>query len=440
MSGQQWNITIHLRQGDQTGRGERASLEGALSESDVAELIFDHSLSRHRVGRIGVELEWFVVPVDDPARRAAREEVAFLARSLEGPFPGRSRVSWEPGGQLELSGAPYNTLRDCVEAVTADLSVLRNRAFTAGMRLLGGGLDVRPPRFSVPLPRYEALRRYYAPFGDGDTLLCNTASVQVNVDAGDGSDGWRGRSRRWLIANSLGPALMAMFANSPVPRSDNGPEETVLSGRQLLRFQTDRFRSGPLPCAGDPRTAWTRYALDTQVVAIRGAENRQGQPPVWTPAPAGLTLRQWLRGGGPRAVRGDDVFHHLKSLVPPVRACGHLELRMIDSQDADNWVVPAAVVASLMDDEVTSDAAAALIADGRLAPTRQDWISAARRGMADREVAELAKAVMALALSGLRRLGVSAAVSDTVERFADNHTSRGLAPAHLRWPCHTAVA
>jgi glutamate--cysteine ligase len=347
---------------------------------------------------------------------------------------------------MELSGVPRDSLRACVEAVAADLSVLRTRTHTAGMRLLGEGLDTRPPHFTVTSPRYQALRRYYARFGGGgDELLCNTASVQVNVDAGDGSDGWRGRCRRWLITNSLGPVLMAMFANSPVPSERHGWGQTALSGRQLLRLRTDRFRSGPLPWGGDPRSAWTRYALDAQVVAIHRSE-RQGPadgphgPAAWVPAPPGMSLRQWLQGAGPREVRADDVFHHLKSLVPPVRACGHLELRMIDAQDGDDWMVPVAVVAALLDDEQTSDEASALIAARSLAPTSQDWIEAARRGVTDPCLADLARTVMALALSGLERLGVPAAMSEAVERFAETCTLRGLAPAHLRCSRRTAVA
>lgn len=423
--------------------GGRASLESALSELDAKRLIFDHSLSRDRVGRIGVELEWLVLPVDDPARRAGPEELAEVDRLVGRTLPDGSQVSWEPGGQLELSGLPYASLQGCIDAAAADLAVLRRRAQEAGMRLVGEGLDCRPPRFTVALPRYQALKRYYAYLGSaGDALLCNTASVQVNVDAGDGSDGWRGRSRRWLIANSLGPLLMAVFANSPVLEVCGPGEATALSGRQLLRFQADRFRSGPLPLGRDPRGVWTRYALDAQVMAIQQkdvgpAEDRSA---IWVPAPAGLSLRRWLRGTGPRAVQVDDVFHHLKSLVPPVRACGHLELRMLDAQSGDGWVVPVAVVAALMDDEVTSDAVASLIGRAATAPRRQDWIDAARHGLADPDLGDLARRVIRLALAGLRRLGVSPEVFGAVERFAESHTLRGLSPAQLRLPNHMAVA
>ncbi|MFD8296005.1 glutamate-cysteine ligase family protein [Streptomyces bauhiniae] len=388
-------------------------------------------MCRGRVGRIGVELEWLVLPLGDASRLADSAESVRLACLLGDQLPRGSRISWEPGGQLELSGVPFDSVSDCVTAVAADVAVLRDRARAAGARLLGAGLDTRPPCFSVPLPRYQALRRHYARLGhEGDTLLCNTASVQVNVEAGDGSAGWRGRSRRWLLANSLGPALMAMFANSPAPRG----RESALSdssGRQSLRFRTDPFRTGPLPCGGDPRETWTQYALDAQVVGVRRTAPLDS-PAAWDPAPAGLTLRRWLRGAGPRAVRPVDVFLHLKSLVPPVRACGHLELRMIDAQEGDDWMVPPAVVAALLDDEPTSDAAASVVAERSLAPTRRDWVDAARHGLADPQLAALARETMTLALSGLKRLGVPPEVYGAVERFAEQHTLRGLAPAHTR--------
>ncbi|HEY8979508.1 MAG TPA: glutamate-cysteine ligase family protein [Streptomyces sp.] len=408
-----------------------------MSELEAERLIFDHSLSRDRVGRIGVELEWLVLLVDDPLRRAGPEELAEVGRLVGESLPNGGLVSWEPGGQLELSGPPCASLHGCVDSAALDLAVLRERARAAGVRLLGAGLDRRPPVFAVALPRYQALKRYYAGLGGaGDVLLCNTASVQVNVEAGDGSDGWRGRSRRWLIVNALGPLLMAVFANSPVLEADGPHVSTALSGRQLLRLRTDRFRTEPLPSGGDPRAVWTRYALDTQVVAIR---REDPGPLLWEPAPAGLTLRRWLRGAGPRAVRADDVFRHLKSLVPPVRACGHLELRMLDAQSDDDWLVPVVVVASLLDDEITSDAVAALIG-GTAAPTRQDWIDAARHGLAAPGLGDLARTVVRLALAGMRRLGVEPEVACAVERFAESHTLRGLSPAQSRLPHHLAVA
>ncbi|MER8029448.1 glutamate-cysteine ligase family protein [Streptomyces bauhiniae] len=94
-------------------------MDDALSEPEATALIFDHSMYRGRVGRIGVELEWFVLPLGDASRRADSAESVRLACLLGDQLPRGSRISWEPGGQLELSGAPFDSLSDCVTAVTA---------------------------------------------------------------------------------------------------------------------------------------------------------------------------------------------------------------------------------------------------------------------------------------------------------------------------------
>src|SRR5260370_527068 len=72
----------------------------------------------------------------------------------------------------------------------------------------------------------------------------------------------------------------------------------------------------------------------------------------WT-APAGVTFRDWLRDGGSgplRAPTAEDLDYHLSTLFPPVRPRGHMELRMIDAQPGDGWIVPAAPLPALAGD------------------------------------------------------------------------------------------
>ena len=107
------------------------------------------------------------------------------------------------------------------------------------------------------------------------------------------------------------------------------------------------------PLDADPRAAWIDYALSAEVMCVR----RPGDEP-WT-APAGLTFRGWLRGGGERPPTLEDLSYHLSTLFPPVRPRGHLEYRVIDAQAGDGWIVPAAVVTALLDDETASQAAMA---------------------------------------------------------------------------------
>ena len=53
--------------------------------------------------RVGLELEWFVtrdgVRVDDP-------DLVHRVLTADGPLPGASRITFEPGGQLEISAPP----------------------------------------------------------------------------------------------------------------------------------------------------------------------------------------------------------------------------------------------------------------------------------------------------------------------------------------------
>ena len=53
------------------------------------------------------------------------------------------------------------------------------------------------------------------------------------------------------------------------------------------------------------------------------------------------------RRGPPTAA---DLDYHLSTLFPPVRPRGHLELRVIDAQPGDGWVVPTALVTALVED------------------------------------------------------------------------------------------
>ncbi|MCW2583932.1 MAG: glutamate/cysteine ligase family protein, partial [Klenkia sp.] len=54
-------------------------------------------------GPVGLELEAHLVDLHDPAARVPWARITGLVDRL-GPLPGRSAVTLEPGGQVELSG------------------------------------------------------------------------------------------------------------------------------------------------------------------------------------------------------------------------------------------------------------------------------------------------------------------------------------------------
>ncbi len=391
-----------------------------LSETEAEEIIYNASFTRERVGRVSAELEWIVLDPREVHRRISVKELSELLDADNADLPGGGVVSFGPGGQLELNTYPFKSLAECAEATLADMQAIEARLATGGLILHGTGLDRREPRMMVQNPRFAALAAHYGQFGPmGRLMMANSASVQINVDSGDSSDGWRGRKRRWLLANGLGPVLTAIFANSAGPASS-----PAQSRRQMIRFQTDPTRTDPLALDADPRKVWSRYAMDALVVGIP-----QDPPRPWQSPPRGLTMRDWLRDGDLRAATVNDLMRHMKTVIPPVRPSGCLEIRMVDAQPGQGWVVPLAVVTALLDDARASDAAYELVSQHPLPDRKHIWVNAARRGLHNLRLAASARECLRIATDALSRLQVPSWVREAVDRFAFTYTYRGRCPA-----------
>ncbi|QES47103.1 ergothioneine biosynthesis glutamate--cysteine ligase EgtA [Streptomyces venezuelae] len=385
---------------------------------------------------VGAELEWLVLDAEQPDRPLPAERLA-AALDAVGALPLRSRFTVEPGGQLELSSAPAGSLMECVDGLQADLDLVRAALRDRDLFLHGSGHDPRRPlrRLLCDSPRYEAMEACLDRTGPaGRTMMCGSASVQVCVDAGYEEPGPLGHGRRWRLAHLLGAVLVSAFANSPAVA---GPYAGWRCSRQGVWADLDPHRALAPPLDGDPRAAWARHALDTEVMCIRptpGAGPDEPDEP-WA-VPQGLTFRDWLRGGGPRPATPEDLEYHLTTLFPPVRPRGHLELRMIDAQPGeDGWLVPAAVVHALFDDPEAAETAyrvVKVLADEygpRPAPRNPLWRAAARHGPADPELRAAGIACFRAAAEALPRLGASGHVLDTVGAFTDRYVLRGRCPA-----------
>jgi len=435
-----------------------------LSERDAEEHVHGICFKTGPPGLVGVELEWLVRDDNDPAAPVDPRRVTAALAGLDaaGALPAGGRLTREPGGQVEISSAPAAGIGNCVTVAGRDLAAVRRAIAPAGLSLAGLGMDpYRPPARILDLPRYAAMEEFFDRRGPwGRVMMCSTASVQVCVDAGLDEDGPDGYRWRWRLLHALGPVLVAAFANSPLRE---GRRTGWKSTRQAVwaRLDPGRTRSpaGAEPCGpdgeppadADPRLAWAKYALDAELMCIRRDESR-----CWT-APAGLTFRNWLRGAGERPPTRDDLTYHLSTLFPPVRPQGHLEVRVIDAQPGDGWIVPAAVVAALLDDPIAAAAAmtaatavwrepgpgptasaagrltwGGLASGGLTGPEgglAGPWLRAARRGLDDPGLAGAARACFEAAGSALVRAGAPAAIRRRVTDFADAYVLRGRCPA-----------
>ena len=387
--------------------------------------------------RTGVELEWLVHDLLDPLRPVGRHRVdqaiAALGGAQAAAGPGRlprgGSLSREPGGQLEISSRP-GTLLGCVQDTLADLAALRTALAGRGLQLTGWGLEpfLDPPRV-LEHPRYQAMEAYFDRVGPwGRWMMRASAGIQINLDAGDDGDGVTGWRARWRLAHRIGPVLVAAFANSPLW---DGRPTGFRSSRQVLWSRLDSRRSAPPEDDHglDPRRSWAEHALGTELLCVRRAA-----PEPWH-APPGLTLRSWLEGGSglPPPTR-EDLDYHLTTLFPPVRPRGWLELRMIDAQHGDGWIVPLIVAATLLDDPRAAQAAweaTEPLCDGAPTPPPRVWERASRLALTAPEIGKAALGCFSAVESALvgagHTLGATpwSAVADFMERFV----ARGRCPA-----------
>ncbi|MEV7726320.1 ergothioneine biosynthesis glutamate--cysteine ligase EgtA [Streptomyces sp. NPDC087917] len=402
-----------------------------FSEAAAEDLLHGICFKTGPPALIGAELEWLVLDAERPWLPLPPERLSAAHESARS-LPLNSRITVEPGGQLEFSSAPAASLRACVGGLQADLAAVRGVLDAQGLVLRGLGRDPRhPPRRLLASPRYDAMETYFDRTGPaGRAMMRASASVQVCVDAGTEEPGPFGYGRRWRMSHLLGAVFVAAFANSP---AREGPYAGWKCARQGIWSDIDARRALAPSLELEPRRAWTRAALDAEVMCVRSDAEE-----VWA-VPRGLTFRDWLRRGAGPVGRGagvGDLEYHLTTLFPPVRPRGHLEMRMIDAQPGDDgWLVPTAVVHALFDDAEAAETAYR-VAKGLSdrygdapAPRNALWRTAAESGLADPELRAAAGACFRAAREALPRLGAGSRVRDVVGEFEERFVRRGRCPA-----------
>jgi ergothioneine biosynthesis glutamate--cysteine ligase EgtA len=388
-------------------RTSPACLRTALDEA--VEQVTRAALRPGPVGAVGLELEGHLVDLAAPRRRVPWPRIRAVLDGL-GALPHGSRVTVEPGGQVELSGPPLAGAAAAVAAVRGDRRMLRAALAEAGLGLAGVGADpLRAPGRVHPGARYVAMEQHFAALGcagPGLGMMTSTASLQVNLEAGPDS-GW---AARVALAHLLGPVLIAVSACSPLLA---GRRTGWRSSRQKVWGELDQARCGPLLGGREPAGEWAAYALSAPVMLVRDGDG--GAAPVRSRT----AFADWITGEADlgRRPTADDLDYHLTTLFPPVRPRGFLEIRYLDATPEPWWPALAAVTATLLDDPCAAERAAAASE-----PVAGAWDRAARDGLADPALRRAATGCLAAAVDA-----VPAAVRPEVEALAAL-VERGCSP------------
>ncbi|HEV2704883.1 MAG TPA: glutamate-cysteine ligase family protein [Pyrinomonadaceae bacterium] len=365
----------------------------------------------------GVEFELFGY---DATRAMRRIDSAQVERVLAGFAPSSNdlvyegktlvevnagqmnRLTVEPGGQVEFSGAPQRRLADVESEIRRYLARLHEIAEAEGLVFLACGFD---PLRSVaeqqwfPKARYDVMRPFLAARGRRAwDMMARTCAVQSNLDYGAEDD----LVKKFFVGNRLAPVVTAIFANSPF---EDGKPSGYKSTRAAAWLATDDARAGisPPALAHDfSPEAFVAYALEVPMIFAQ----REGR---YLDEPGGMKFGDFLERGCEHVepVFGDWA-DHLTTLFTDARLKQHVELRSADCGSLPMVLALQALWKGLFYDAQTLDEALRLAPELDARDAHELRVAVARDALqaryAEIDVLALARQTVALAAEGLRRI------------------------------------
>lgn len=312
-----------------------------------------------------------------------------------------ANISLEPGGQLELSGAPLETIHQTCDEVNQHLAEVKEIADRIGAGFIGlgaapvWGQDDMP---MMPKGRYRLMTDYMDRVGTlGKQMMYRTCTVQVNLDFASEAD----MVQKMRVALSLQPVANALFANSPFL---DGKPNGWKSWRAHIWQNLDNARTGMLPFVfqdGFGYDAWVDYVLNVPMYFVY----RDGK---YIDA-LGQSFRDFLDGRLP-ALPGEvptlsDWADHMTTVFPEARVKKYIEMRGADGGPWRRLCALPALWVGLIYDQSSLDAAWDLV---------KDWDDETREGLRQQagihglqasvngiHMQDLAREVVAIAEQGL---------------------------------------
>ena len=313
-----------------------------------------------------------------------------------------ANISLEPGGALELSGAPLETIHETCDEVNEHLREVKDIADEIGVGFIGLGAAPIWTHDEMPLMpkgRYKLMDAYMQKVGTmGTTMMRRTCTVQVNLDFGSEGD----MVQKLRVAIALQPVAVALFANSPF---FEGKPNGHKSWRSRVWRDLDADRTGMVPFVfndGFGFEAWAEYALDVPMYFVY----RDGK---YIDA-LGQSFRDFMKGELP-ALPGEtpmlsDWADHLTTIFPEARIKKFIEMRGADGGPWRRLCALPAFWVGLTYDQTALDAAWDLV-KGWDAETREELRVAAsvdglQARVGDVDMMEVAREVVAISEAGLK--------------------------------------
>ncbi|MBW8729077.1 MAG: glutamate--cysteine ligase [Inquilinus limosus] len=329
----------------------------------------------------------------------------------------KASVTLEPGGQVELSGAPLRSIHETCAEVADHLALVKKVGEQLGIGMIGLGFQPKWRREDIgwmPKGRYKIMRDYMPKRGSlGLDMMKRTCTVQVNLDFASEAD----MVKKFRASLALQPIATALFANSPFTE---GKPNGFQSMRSHIWTDTDPDRTGDLPFVFEDGFGFERYVdylLDVPMYFVY----RDGQ---YIDA-SGHSFRAFLKGELPvypgHLPTLNDWADHLTTAFPEVRLKKFLEMRGADGGPWSRLCALPALWVGLLYDGTALDAAWDLVKDWTTAERAALRHDVPRLGLATPfrggTVRDVALQVLAIARSGLAARAATDDIGGTEEGF-----------------------
>ena len=276
----------------------------------------------------------------------------------------KASVTLEPAGQLELSGAPLETIHDTCRETAQHLYEVKAAADPLRLGFLGMGFQPKWRREDMPwMPkgRYTIMREYMPKVGSlGLDMMTRTCTIQTNLDFSSEAD----MVRKFRVSLALQPVATALFADSPFTE---GKPNGFMSFRSNVWTDTDPDRTGLLDFVFEDGFSFERYVdylLDVPMYfSYRDGADGEGHYVDL----AGKSFRKFLAGelpelpGAKASLR--DFSDHLTTAFPEVRLKKYLEMRGADGGPWNRICALSAYWVGLLYDDAALEAAWDLVKD-----------------------------------------------------------------------------
>lgn len=315
-------------------------------------------------------------------------------------------ITLEPGGQLELSGAPLSDVHQTCSETGTHLKEVKAVAEPMGSAFLGMGFHPKASREDIefmPKGRYAIMSEYMPKVGTlGLDMMKRTCTIQANLDFESEAD----MVKKFRVSLALQPIATALFANSPFT---NGQGNGFVSYRSHIWTDTDPDRCGIIPFVFEPGMGFERYVdymLDVPMYFVY----RDGR---YINA-AGLSFRDFMRGQL-AVLPGElptlkDWEDHLTTAFPEVRLKKFLEMRGADGGPWRRICALPALWIGLLYDQQQLDLASDWVSDWTTAEHEHLRNHVPRLGLntpfRGETVRELALKMLAMARSGLEQRAI----------------------------------